>query len=341
MNKNTRRIFAAFASIAVLAAGAATGFAEYDPNKVVTGDEPATKAAPAPFAYTLNNADIEAPAPFFSDNGTMMLPLRAITEAMGFEIQWQGETSTIVLRKGAVQVTMNAKEDGYTFSRTAPMTLGNAPVLTEEGLTYVPANFFSEILDGAIRIEENGIAIYDSELKNIAVIEAVNAEEKQITVKDIVMGEVVLNIADETYITDEEGKEIAFEELVEGLTLKVDYSEMMSRSIPPMNTPSNIVVKSGSPAMAIPSHEAVEAVAETATIVAVDAAEASVLVNDETRGEVVLNIGELTTLTDAEGKEIKIDALKEGMKLEIVYGEAMTMSIPPMNNPVTVRVIAE
>ena len=42
--------------------------------------------------------------------------------------------------------------------------------------------------------ENNVIAIYDAEYKDVALIDAINAEEKQITVNDIIRGTVVLNI---------------------------------------------------------------------------------------------------------------------------------------------------
>ena len=259
---------------------------------------------------------------------------------MGFSVEWQGETGTIILTKGPLYITMSAFEDGYTFSRMAPAQLGTAPIL-KNGVTYVPADFVTDILGGAYRIDENNlIKIYDSELKDTALIQSVNAEEKQITVNDIVMGEVVLNISEETYVTDEEGTVIPFEELTEGLTLKVTYSEIMTRSLPPMNTPYTIVVKSGSPAAALPSDELVETV-DTAIVEIINEEESAVTVNDLVRGEVVLVISEETAITGMDGAEIKIADLKQGMTVELVYGEAMTMSLPPMNNPVSVKVISE
>lgn len=334
-----KRIFAAFAAMALLAT-TFTSMAEYDPNKVVNDNEMSTKMITVDYNMALNGNGFESPEPFEGEDGMLMLPLRAMTEEMGFTVEWQGETSTIILTKGPVYITMNAHQDGYTFSRTAPMQLGTAPIL-KDGVTYVPANFVTDVLGGAYRTEENGtISIFDSELKDTALIQSVNAEEKQITVNDIVKGEVVLNIGEETYITDEEGTVVPFEELVEGLTLKVTYSEMMTRSLPPMNTPQTIVVKSGSPAMTLPSDEAV-ATADVAIIETIDAEEGTVTVNDLVRGAVVLVFGEDAAITGIDGAEIKLADLKAGMTVEIVYGDAMTMSLPPINNPVSVKVISE
>ncbi len=251
-----KRTLAVIAATAVLAASSVTSFAEYDPNKVVAENQIATKMITPEFKINVNGVEIAAPVPF-ENEGMLMLPLRAITETLGFDVEWQGETGTIILTKGPVYITMNAFEDGYTFSRTAPMMLGTAPILID-GVTFVPAEFITQVLSGAYRTEADGsIRIFDAETKDIALIESVNAEEKQIVVNDIVMGTVVLNISDETTITDEEGTPVEFEELVEGLTLKVTYGDAMTMSLPPINNPSVIVVKSGSPAMTLPSHEPV------------------------------------------------------------------------------------
>ena len=212
-----KRIFAIFTA-AALAVSVMTALAEYDPNKVISENEIATKTVAAPI-ITVNGTEIDAPDYFMKDE-TLMLPLRAITEALGFEIEWQGETGTIILTRGPLYITMSAFADGYTFSKTAPMTLGTAPILTE-GTTFVPENFITEILDGAYAIDEAGnIKIVWGDMKDVALITGLSTEEKQITVTDIIKGEVVLNVGGETPITDEAGTPVAFEDLKEGMILK-------------------------------------------------------------------------------------------------------------------------
>lgn len=337
-----RRIFAIFTA-AALAVSAFTAFAEFDPNKVVAENEVATKMAPAPSPIiTVNGTEIDAPD-YFTKNDTIMFPLRAITEALGFAVEWQGETGTIVLTRGPLYITLNAFEDGYTFSRTAPMKLGTAPILTE-GTTFVPENFITEILDGAYAIDEAGnVKIVWGDLKDVVVVTGVNAEGKQVTVTDIIKGEVVLNLGEEIPVTDEEGNAVAFADLKEGMTLKVNYGEIMTMSIPPQNVPASVVVLAGSPAATLPSHEEVEEVTveeAVITITAIDEKENTVTVNDSLRGEVVLVVGE-TAITDAEGGKLAIADLKVGATITVEYGEAMTMSIPPINNPKSIKVAPE
>ena len=333
-----KRIFAAFVAAAMLVTAAVSVSAEYDPNKVVDPNAISTKMLVPQFKINVNNEDMEAPAPFEKEEGTLKIPLRARTEKLGFEVQWIGETGTIILVKGPVYITMSAFEDGYTFSKTAPMLLGTKPILID-GVTFIPVNFVTDVLKGAYKIEMDGtIKIYDEENSNIALIDEINADEKQITVTDITKGKVVLNISDETLVTDEEGKAVKFDELLVGNTLKVTYGEAMTMSLPPMNTPQVIVVKASSPAMTLPSDELVETEEEAvAVITAVDVKEGTITVNDSVLGEVVLVVSEETKLLSANGEEIKIEDIKPESKAEIVYGEAMTMSLPPINNPVSVK----
>lgn len=332
-----KRIFAIFTAMS-LAASAFTAFAEYDPGKDVAENEIATRTALAPSPIiTVNGAELDAPD-YFTKNDTVMFPLRAIAEALGFDVEWQGETGTIVLTRGPVYITLSAFEDGYTFSKTAPVKLGVAPILTE-GTTFVPENFITEILDGAYAIDEAGnVKIVWGDMKDVVLITGVNAEDKQVTVSDIIKGEVVLNLGEEIPVTDEEGNAVAFADLKEGMTLKVRYGEIMTRSLPPQNVPASVVVLAGAPAVTLPSYEeSKEDKRVVITITAVDEKENTVTVNDSLRGEVVLVVGECE-ITDEQGNNIAVSDLKAGETVTVEYGDAMTMSIPPLNNPKSIRV---
>ncbi len=85
---------------------------------------------------------------------TQFLPLRAVCEALGFEVNWIEESRTIEIVNMPRYITCSPDRDGYTFARTAPMLLGSAPTLIDD-TTYVPANFVDEII-GYSLIIENG-----------------------------------------------------------------------------------------------------------------------------------------------------------------------------------------
>lgn len=335
-----KRIFAAFIA-AAMSISAFTAFAEYDPNKDLSTSSVATKSVEEKLCCVFVNGEKLDCVQYAEKDGNVLIPLRLVTEKLGFTVEWVGdENGTITLTRGPVYITMSAFNDGYTFSKTAPVMLGTAPWLYF-GVTYVPTNFIDEILGGASRINEDGsVDIFDAEHKDVALIESIDAENKQITVNDIVRGKVVLNLPADATISDEEAKPVKFEDLKEGMTLRVYYSEMMTRSLPPQNTPNSIVVLSGSPAVTLPADEEVETF-NVAVVANIDMKENTITVNDTILGEVVLVVSDETKITDAEGKDIKLADLKEGNTVEVVYGPAMTMSLPPINNPISVKVTAD
>lgn len=71
-------------------------------------------------------------------------------------------------------------------------------------------------------------------------------------------------------------------------------------------------------------------------IISTDTEANSILVNDSERGEVILMCGDILPITNSSGSAVEIGDLNAGDKLHVEYGAAMTMSIPPINNPISV-----
>ena len=82
---------------------------------------------------------IKAPAPFVNDDGIVMVPLRAVAEALGFTVSWEEVTQSVMLN---AVISLRIGYDYYTYARMAPIELGTAPELVNN-FTYVPLNFFS------------------------------------------------------------------------------------------------------------------------------------------------------------------------------------------------------
>ena len=57
--------------------------------------------------------------------------------------------------------------------------------------------------------------------------------------------------------------------------------------------------------------------------------------------EVILNFTDETAAVDAEGKAIGFEDIADDARLRVVYADAMTMSLPPITNAVSIEVIAE
>lgn len=93
----------------------------------------------------VNGEIIDAPAPYLIDNDdalVVMVPLRAIAEKLGFDVNWDAEVKGI--RIGAA-TNLWIDKDEYVVGRMAPISLGVAPELID-GVTYVPMSFFRDVI---------------------------------------------------------------------------------------------------------------------------------------------------------------------------------------------------
>jgi hypothetical protein len=89
----------------------------------------------------INGEVIEAPRAFLNENGTLMVPVRAIAEALGFPftpVLWLGDSATVQI--GAI-LSFSIGQDAYSFARMAPVSFGTAPVIKDDR-TYVPIDLF-------------------------------------------------------------------------------------------------------------------------------------------------------------------------------------------------------
>ena len=132
--KTAKRIMAGIIALTILSAGAV--FAA-DAN-----------------ALSINGQVIEG-AQVIKVDGKTFVPVRALCEGLGMEVQWDNDAEMVTIVKLPVYVTFSPEADGYTFARTAPMLLGSAPFLKNDR-TYVPVNFIDEILQQKYELSENG-----------------------------------------------------------------------------------------------------------------------------------------------------------------------------------------
>lgn len=89
----------------------------------------------------VNGKVVHALSSFVKEDKTVMVPLRATAEALGYEVTWLEESQTVMVGKASLVIS----KDAYAFARMAPQSLGAAPEL-REGRTFVPMEFFGKIL---------------------------------------------------------------------------------------------------------------------------------------------------------------------------------------------------
>ena len=90
----------------------------------------------------VNDKKIEAPAAYTNKDGVVMVPLRAISEALEYEVKWNQEMQSVLVGKG---ISLKIGEDSYNYMKMTPIKLGAAPELVE-GTTFVPLSFFREVM---------------------------------------------------------------------------------------------------------------------------------------------------------------------------------------------------
>ncbi|WP_312044843.1 stalk domain-containing protein [Anaerotignum sp.] len=127
-------------------------------------------------SVTINNNLIKFDTPAYIKNGVTLVPLRAISEALGGEVSWDGETQTIVIKNGdtVVQITANsttATVNGESVKISAPPTKNC-------GRTYVPLRFLAETL--GFNTE------WDSENEQIEIRDDIEAPSKEESTNDSV-----------------------------------------------------------------------------------------------------------------------------------------------------------
>jgi hypothetical protein len=104
---------------------------------------------------TVNGQTLDGSKPYVNDNGQFMLPIRTIAEAMNLNVEWLGESQTVQVGKNA-EFTIGS--DAYSINRMSPVALGDAPEL-KDGITYVPAAFFTDVLKAGVSYTTGSIDI--------------------------------------------------------------------------------------------------------------------------------------------------------------------------------------
>ncbi|MCK8060763.1 MULTISPECIES: protease inhibitor I42 family protein [unclassified Fusibacter] len=110
-----------------------------------------------------NDTQIISDVPVQLIDGIMMIPLRSTLEEMGYEVKWNGETSSVEILKGAQWTSIKIGVNAYFKNRMAQSPLSAAPVIVD-GRTLVPAEFFNVILSKGLIIEEGNLKLNDREM---------------------------------------------------------------------------------------------------------------------------------------------------------------------------------
>lgn len=100
------------------------------------------------------NREIYQPAPYYREDRVLMMPLRAICEALGFIVEWDDATQTVCINKDAAFLAIG--DTVYRGKDSIPCELSAAPVLFQDSITYVPEEFFTTVLQLDVSLADDG-----------------------------------------------------------------------------------------------------------------------------------------------------------------------------------------
>lgn len=270
-----------------------------------------------------------------------MIPLRAVSESLGFTLTWNPDTFSVDLSKGNLFTTVKTGEDSYTINKMFT-ALGAAPELVNNKL-YVPASFVTKILHATAVSEGNSVAIsMKAEAKKVqstGVITSIRTtgDHAQIHIQDAELGGIVLNVSPETTYQMLDGSKLTLADLHVGLTITAEHSMAMTLSLPPQTSASKITVLDKA------VHKGTLGIAGVIEEVHADG---SLLVKgkgltDDAQNEIVLTVGADTAIVDGKGEPVAKSALVKGANVIGFYGPMMTKSLPPISNAWKIVVVAE
>lgn len=277
--------------------------------------------------------------------GETMLPLRAVAEAMGFQLVWRAEDYSAELSKGSLFTMLKTGENSYTYNKMLK-TLEAAPELADSKL-YVPVSFFGEILGGSVATASDGISIAMKEeqkaVQTTGVVTAVRESEghRSLQIKGFGMDGIVLNVGEQTEILAADGSRLNFSDLAIGMEVQVEHSLAMTMSLPPQTAAFKVqVISALAEKDVLGTSGVVEEVRQN------DDGSLSIRIageglTDRSPGDVVLRLVKDTVLLDADGNPIDANKLGKGARVVGFYSPLLTKSLPPIGTALKVTLVEE
>lgn len=286
----------------------------------------------------INGVTIENEGGYMKENGTMMIPLRAVSEALGYNVSYKQEAKMVELTRGARWITVKLGEDSYGFGKMAPQKLGTIPEIIDRR-TFVPSSFVTEILYLEMRQEgRNVINIISADSEELPFIVGLIASIENVT--DGVKIELDNENSSEGYqkiflITDNEttvinpltNEKAAIENLKVGDRIRGFYGPVVAEVYPPQSY-TNRIELIGDKAVKRNVITNIEEVDNDRYI----------LVGTMENG-VRLLMAEDTSIVTSNEEPLSVEDLQLGMKVDAFYGPIQTMSLPPMSSAVKIIVL--
>lgn len=102
---------------------------------------------------TVTAGDFTGNTVYDSENEVILIPVRAVSEALGFEVTWDAENAVVGVGNARMQIGNRECSNGEES-----ITLAAAPI-NDDGTTRVCAEFFEKALGLSVRVENDTIVI--------------------------------------------------------------------------------------------------------------------------------------------------------------------------------------
>lgn len=338
MNKLTKH--AAMVVIASMVASGTVVSADASEQAVVIS-APITdqEVITGPYNVLVNDQVITTPG-FLNKDEHVMVPLREISEALGFNVVWNQaeQTAEVSLEGSNIWTLVKTDVDQYTNNRMH-VTLGASPVKMTNKL-YVPAVFFEEILHSQVVTAGNQVNISTTTNEDVkmetqqGVITSIRNDDKykSVQINGTGIDGTILNIDEKTVIKNSAGEQVDFNDLALGMRIEVKHSLAMTMSLPGQTYAYEItVLEAADEANMLGTSGLIEEVRED------DKGNKSIAVkgmgmSEVSQEEVILRISADTIIVDVEGNSIDANELVQGAKVLAYYDPELTKSLPPIGH---------
>lgn len=96
----------------------------------------------APVSVTLNGKLLSFDTAPYLENGRVLVPVRGILESLGYTIQWQEETQTVLATKDGLEISLPLNSNTVTVNNES-VTI-DVPAAIKGSRTFVPLRFLAE-----------------------------------------------------------------------------------------------------------------------------------------------------------------------------------------------------
>lgn len=347
MKKHLKKQAAALLVTAMAVSGGASAFAA--PSADVKQDRDPQQAelisAIINYSLTINGKAAKNNGYMNQQTKEIMLPLREIAKALGYEIKWNNEDRSAELTKANTPIWSLVQTDKDEYNENKMLVkLGTAPA-NILGTLYVPAKYFSDVLHHGVVVEGATVAVTSeaSEAEDVktikanGVITAVHNDEnrKSVHINGAGPDGILLNVDENTVILNAAGEKIELKDLSLGLDVEVVHSMAMTMSLPGQTYASEIKVKKDSDVKDLIGTSGLVTSNEDGSKITVK----GFGMTEASPAEVVLNVSSETVVVDQDGVEVKASELKKDDKVLAFFSPMLTKSLPPIGNAVKVVVM--